>query len=207
MDEQSFDNLTRALAGTTSRRRALGWLSGLLASSVVGVVGRLEAAAACKQNSDCPKPANRCKKAVCKPDGSCGTRSVPSGTACDDGNPCTTGTTCNRDAVCAGGTKVAHCCTKPGQCPTPKNPCQRATCQNNQCGTANRTGRCDDLDSCTANDVCTLGVCGGTRIEGCTTCQRDSDCPDPANPCKKGVCSNKGICDLVDWTDGTNCDD
>ena len=83
MDDRNFDSLARALSGSSPRRQLLRWASGLLAGSVAGVVGRSAAAASCKQASDCPPPADPCKRAVCK-DGKCVNRPLPKGTPCDE---------------------------------------------------------------------------------------------------------------------------
>ena len=100
------------------------------------------------QASDCPTPVNPCKKAVCK-DRRCVNKSLPKGTACDDGDPCTTGSTCNKRARCRGGTVVPGCstCTDSdlSNCPEPTDQCQKKVCNAGVCGIAVDTGKtCDN---------------------------------------------------------------
>jgi hypothetical protein len=50
---------------------------------------------------DCPKPA-ACETAICRVDGVCGTKPMPSGQVCDDSDACSTGDQCTGSGKCKG---------------------------------------------------------------------------------------------------------
>jgi hypothetical protein len=82
---------------------------------------------------------------------------TPDGTACDDGDPCTT------DETCIGGACV------PGRtvpCPDDGNECTEDVCDSSRgaCGVP-RAGACDDGEGCTTADACAGGECTG-RVDG-----------------------------------------
>lgn len=156
MDDSRFDALTKALAADASRHRLLRGIGVAALGAVGMTRHSDEADAAkgrqcygtgssCAKGtqcctdrvcaaggatgrtsaSGCPQPANPCQTAVCV-GGQCGTSNVANGAGCDDGNACTTGTTCQNGA-CLGGSLV--------QCP-PSGACHLA----GTCGPA--IGRC-----------------------------------------------------------------
>jgi hypothetical protein len=83
--------------------------------------------------------------------GQCTFVPVATGGTCDDGDACTTATTCNASGTCAG---VANDCSD-------GNACSTDVCDpyNGACSHYNRTGICDDGDACTGADACWNGSC------------------------------------------------
>ena len=68
---------------------------------------------------------------------------------------------------------------------------------------------CDDQNPCTVNDQCFDGVCIGTPIDGCLTCDTPQECDDgdacSDNNCDQGICTSSpnydasaDCCDPVD---------
>ncbi|RME21121.1 MAG: hypothetical protein D6806_15245, partial [Deltaproteobacteria bacterium] len=109
----------------------------------------------CAENFNCAN--NDCQKA--QPGdfyGYCGGQNcstLPDGSACNDGDPCTVNDVCSAGA-CSG---------------TPKNCSDGNVCTDDACNPADGccthttdAGGCNDGDPCTVNDVCSNGVCGGT---------------------------------------------
>ena len=126
----------------------------------------------CRSASDCPTPTNPCQEATCT-NNVCGVRNRPDTTSCDDLNPCTTGSTC-LSGVCQGGAAVANCCRSASDCPTPTNPCQRATCSaSNVCGVENKPDNSTCTLGCISGGSCTAGVCTATTTST-TTCSATS---------------------------------
>jgi len=80
---------------------------------------------------------------------------VAPGTACDDGDACTT------DDICAAGA----CVGEPVVCEAPEDPCLVATCdpETGLCATdaAPDGTPCDDLNPGSRGDACRAGVCVG----------------------------------------------
>lgn len=144
---------------------------------------------------DCSRMDSACTVGVCDPDsGSCQAEPVEDGTACEGGNRCMVGSTC-QEGVCAGGEPV-DCSSLDGDCV--EGVCDPAT---GACTTtaANPGAPCDDGDLCTVNDACMFGVCVGMPNVQCG--HLDSECLvgacDPAT----------GACTTVPVIDGTPCDD
>jgi hypothetical protein len=107
-------------------------------------------AGACVQAS-APNPSNDCEE--CKPEAN-GTGWTPrQGAACDDGNACTSGDTCNK-SVCEGG--------PPATCPD-NNPCTVDACdiETGVCSNSPTPNgaTCDDGDACTLGETCQAGAC------------------------------------------------
>src|SRR5262249_10558833 len=99
---------------------------------------------------------DQCHEAgVCNPSsGVCSNPAKPNGTACDDGNACTTAETC-RAGTGTGATPVA--CSAADQCHT-AGVCAPSTgvCSN----PAKPDGAaCDDGNACTTVDTCRAGTC------------------------------------------------
>jgi hypothetical protein len=123
-----------------------------------------------------------------------GCTGLPNGTACNDGNACTTDETCQAN-VCQRKTTVT--CAAPDQCHT-EGTCNPSTgiCQY---PTKADGAACEDGDACTLADTCQAGACkGGTPV----VCAAGDQC-HAAGTCdpKTGVCSNPN------QPDGTTCDD
>ena len=96
---------------------------------------------------------------------------ITDGMACQDGNRCTTGDTCN-GGTCETGTPVV--CDDGNACTD--DSCDPA---NGACRSVNHTRACNDGDRCTTNDRCGGGACTGTAIS----------CPNDGNPCTNDVCN------------------
>jgi hypothetical protein len=106
-----------------------------------------------------------CKTGVCDEANDQCVAQINTGTACDDGNPCTTASACNASGVCVG-TSNKDCsgqndACNVGVCNTTTGNCQKQP--------ANQGMSCDDMNACTGNGTCTtsggVGVCSaGTPI-------------------------------------------
>lgn len=132
--------------------------------------------------------------------GSCTKPAKQNGVACNDGNPCSLGDVCTA-GVCTPSSQVTcsatDSCHSAGACDTKTGLCSNPARAD---GSA-----CNDGLTCTAPDVCTAGVCGGTKVKcddgiacttdscseklgGCTAdrtkcaCATSADCDDK-NPC------------------------
>jgi uncharacterized repeat protein (TIGR01451 family) len=137
--------------------------------------------------------ANSCTADSCNPAGAglcVHDRQALQGQACDDGNACLTGETCD-NGQCQGGTLV-FC--------NDGNPCTSDFCQPSVgCVSVNNEAPCDDGNACTVNDTCGGGSCQGGAPVVCTAsdqCHVAGTC-DPGS----GACSNPAA------PDGTTCDD
>ncbi len=118
-----------------------------------------------EHETDCTHAGIPCKSATCT-DG-IGCQFLPDNQlSCNDGNQCTTGDHCV-GGLCLGG-KSIDC--------DDGNPCTDDSCSpgSGSCLHLPNTAPCDDSDSCTSNDTCLGGVCGGVAI----TCPEDAVCQD-----------------------------
>jgi hypothetical protein len=163
----------------------------------------------CDSASQCPQPPDQCQQATCI-NHVCGIANKTNGTACNDGNACTTNDACT-NGVCAG-TLTAGCvqCSRNTDCSSiPVDQCHEAVCgANGACVVQNRANgtSCDDGNPCTSNDVCTAGVCAGTEITGCVSCTSPGTCPQPADQCQQPTCQNN-ICGTENKPNDSPCDD
>ena len=142
--------------------------------------------------------------------------------ACDDGNPCTSGDTCDGSGDCVGGAFVAkgqtcvgrNRCTEVGTCdgdgecdfdpqkaitcPPPGNACVTAACvpATGECVTSAASGGgCSDSNACTTGDACDdSGQCTGMP-QGC----------DDGIPCTTDTCDPQSGC--VHTPVDSACDD
>ncbi len=139
---------------------------------------------------------NDCTDDSCDPQAGGCVNVALSGIACDDGNPCLTGDTCD-DGECVG--VVAVDCDDGNTCTA--NSCNPAT----GCVTTPLSGgECNDGNACTSGDVCAAGVCGGQIV----TCNDSNPCTQdlcaPASGCLHppiqgpGVCSDNNPCTQTD---------
>ena len=187
---------------------------------------------------ECTAPGAACVAASCDPDVGCTAVFSPDGTPCDDGEPCTVKDACLLGA-CAGDEDLCDdedACTDDGcapgagcwhqgvDCAEPDETCLVAACNSvTGCGTeAVSDGlACDDGALCTADDVCTGGVCQGASADcddddACTNdgCSSDGGCtptpvicPEPLEPCTVATCDSAAGCGAGPAEDGTGCDD
>ncbi|APR84097.1 Flagellar hook-length control protein FliK [Minicystis rosea] len=158
----------------------------------------------------------------------CTTVTVPTGTPCDDGDPCTD------DGVCQGGLcqkgpdacqRLATDCTdpicEPGVGCTTQNKldgtfCGQSACSNGQCSAGhceivplNEGESCDDGLYCTVDDACVKGHClGAPRTCGTAgECSR-STCDETEHQCVVTPIRDKELCDDGDaCTAGEFCND
>ncbi|HHW96589.1 MAG TPA: hypothetical protein GX737_05080 [Oligoflexales bacterium] len=156
----------------------------------------------CRADKTCAGVSYRCEApgfcettdgATCNGDGTC---SYPpaTGTACDDGNPCTKTDQCRADKTCAGAT---YTCDSPGLCETSVG----ATCNGDgTCSYLPDTGsECDDGDPCTMAEQCRADkTCVGVTY----TC----DSPGFCETTDGATCNGDGTCSYPPAT-GTACDD
>jgi hypothetical protein len=164
MDQDRFDNLTRALARGTSRRQALKLLGGSLAGGLLSFLGVGDAAADdCKRNGKACKKNKQCCSGNCA-DGFCAPLCPP----------------CDACSTCSGGTCVSRCgpgqdCLGNGTCATP--------CTTNV-----------DCPGCTAcaPDVSGVNYCANNTPD-IVICTSDSTCPE-GQFCGQGlvlkICAN-----------------
>lgn len=151
---------------------------------------------------DCSAFTDACNVGMCndggKPQsggevGGCFAQPANQGATCSDGDVCTTNDQCN--AGTCGGTPVAECCTTVEDCGD-DNMCTDDVCMNNMCQYPDNNTPCNDGDSCTNDDACATGECGGTPV----------DCSQLTNACNVGVCSG-GECSAESTNDGGACND
>lgn len=118
----------------------------------------------------------------------------PNGTACSDGNGCTTGETCQAN-VCQPKSTVT--CAAPDQCHTAGtcNPTTGAC----QYPTKADGAACDDGNACTQADTCQAGTCQGASPVVCAA----SDQCHIAGTCDP----HTGACSNPNQVDGAACDD
>jgi hypothetical protein len=119
---------------------------------------------------------------------------APNGTACSDGDPCTTSDTCQAN-VCVGASPVVctalDSCHDAGVCDPTSGVCSNP---NKPDGTA-----CNDSSACTPSDICVSGACTGQNPVICA----------PLDSCHTaGVCDpGTGVCSNPARPDGSGCDD
>ncbi len=133
---------------------------------------------------------NSCTDDWCEPDVGCHNDPMLQGFPCDDMNSCTAGDSCT-GGLCIGGPVMD--CDDFNPCTTDIcNPIDGCINQQKDSGTS-----CDDMDQCTVNDYCDLGVCkpGPTK-----DCDDFIDCT--ADSCKPG-----GICNHAPLTGDFYCND
>ncbi len=174
----------------------------------------------CFTDSDCDDH-NPCTKDACDVvTHKCVHKSVADGTPCRDDEACTVGESC-RNGLCGvpivcddqDPCTVDWCDRTSGACRSQPivcndgDPCTSDSCSRllgGRCVFSPRTGQaCDDLDRCTAGDVCVQGTPGGPLF-----CQGTHLACGDGNPCTVDACDpNSGLCvnpPLV-CDDGNNC--
>ncbi len=144
---------------------------------------------------DCSYLDGECSTGVCDDTtDSCESEPANEDGACDDGDDCTTGETCNA-GLCDGGSP-RDCSYLDGDCTI--GVCDDAT---GSCvpEPINEGGACDDGRPCSEGETCTAGICdGGTPV----------DCSHLDSECSEGVCDeHSGVCEPMPINNGAPCDD
>lgn len=114
MDPTQFDDLTKMLASSTSRRQALKTIAATTLGGLLGLggIGTAFAKSKCKPaGTKCTHDKQCCAGLVCQ-NGTCATPCTPAGSPCSGSSPCCGSSTCcygiNGATCCAGF------CTKVG---------------------------------------------------------------------------------------------
>ena len=164
---------------------------------------------------DCPEPQGGdapCLMAACNPEtGGCSLATANEGFPCDDGDPCTVADKCVQGA-CSGGL-AANC--------NDGNPCTDDSCLPGAgCQYEFNDLPCEDGDTCTVSDKCSMGVCQGgpdgschdgnpctddscVSGQGCFFLFNDAPCDDDnictiGDHCAQGKCAAAGMADCDD---------
>jgi hypothetical protein len=215
MNPKNFDELTKELAKSTSRRHAL---KTILTASVGGVVGLGVIRSVFGSNAFCDRwchavfgesrAAGKCTSDAAHHTGLCVT--------CGDVAPADICCARNSDGFCVGGTVVATCACDSSQCQTcdtSSGTCVGCppgqTCQNGQCGCSD-PGTCGSYQfGCDGDPTCACatnseggGTCAGdATCSNATHCTTSADCP--ANSvCIVGSCCGTPVCLPLCGTEG-----
>ena len=146
----------------------------------------------------CANPPNNCYESTgtCAA-GVCSYEFKAAYAACEDGNLCTTGDTCDGSGSCVSGTAKVIDDT---------NPCTADAC-NTSTGVVTHDNlgdgsSCEDGNLCNGAETCTSGVCTQGQAKSCST--------PPAGGCYEGLGSctpSTGLCTYQPLPQGTNCSD
>jgi hypothetical protein len=170
MQDRRFDDLTRGLAASSTRRQALKALGGGAAGALLSVFG-LRSAAAKPKAPDKKKP-DCCPKAAPT---LCGRTCVDVATDPSHCGGC--GAACIPGGTCSDGACIAPPCVTSADCIQPADPCQASVCTEGVCVLADR---------CPPESTCAGGVC--TCPAGTTYCAAQNVCVadclpfEPLNP-------------------------
>ena len=142
----------------------------------------------------CSSPGAECttaEGATCADGKTCKYPTAKDGSACEDEDACTNGSTC-KEGKCQKGETPRDC--------DDKNPCTDDSCDSKiGCKNSNNTATCDDKNPCTLTDVCKNGSCQSTGLKDCTT-ENDT--------CNTGVCDpESGNCKKQPMGEGLACND
>src|SRR5215467_9610468 len=214
MNPTKFDELTKELAKSTSRRQALRTI---VTASIGGVVGLGAIRSVFGSNAFCDRwchavfgqtmAAGKCTSDAAHGTGLCVTcGSVAPADIC-----------CARDSngFCIGGTVVATCGCDSSQCQTCDSTTGTcvgcppgSTCQNGQCSCSN-PGVCGTYQfGCDGNQNCACGTTaegGSACVAGAfcadlTDCTTSADC-DANSICLVGSCCGRPVCNPLCGTD------
>ena len=147
----------------------------------------------------CEAP-NACTSSTCEAaTGRCVEEALPTGAACEDGDPNTSSDSCG------GGTCVGevHCSGTPCKATSPQ--CYVPACTvTGTCTQAMRADGtpCSDGNADTVDDRCRSGVCKGRSLCDSVVCDSPGACKEPA-ACDPAT----GRCSRASTPDGTLCDD
>ena len=157
---------------------------------------------ACKQSPVVCNDNNSCTADACNPaTGACVFTSL-GGSACDDGNVCTTGDVCDFN-LCKGPTPTdcddGNVCTLDSCVPTVSDGCVHKKASETPCS---------DASVCTVGDMCSDGTCLAGEV---TLCSDDNACTDDACSATSGCtflandqtpCSDGDLCTTDTCKDG-----
>jgi hypothetical protein len=194
MDGRRFDELTRRIAGTASRRNFVrGLIGGAAAMLGVSTAG----AAQIKRT-----PGQICRKTEeCVAGTVCGQADATGRKVCT----CVSGKACGKTCI-----PSTACCTSK-DCPDDGKPCTGRVCVNGACGFKNEPAgsACDDGDPCTVSScqngacqstpivcadclVCSGGACVADAAQNGTTCDDGNACTT-GDACMDGVCAGTAV--------------
>ncbi len=143
-----------------------------------------------------------CKPNVCDPQsGECKPSPLPIGTACEDGDPCTTGELCNQFNECVGNPDFTACpCADDAACEgfDDGDKCNGVyACQGAPSGVCVMqppvAGTCPVNPDVCLNNVCNpaTGQCEPEPVPNGLTCNDNNKCTS-ASSCQDGVCEGQG---------------
>lgn len=181
MDGHRFDDLARALASQTSRRRFLG---GIVATVLgISTIERADAAAGRGPGRSCRNDGNCVAGAHCLTDSR--RRKV---CLCEEGlqacgNVCIPISSCCRDANCRAF----------------ESACARGVCVGGECQTRSRRNGTRCAGGICCNGGC-VPCCNG--VGNCLECQTSSECPGQDSDCRTRTCV-RGVCGFAVAPAGT----
>ena len=173
MKPTTFDDLTKALATSTSRRQALKTIAATTVGGILGLsgIGNVFAIPKChRAGLGCDTNSNCCSGLYCAPNGKCTT--CPALPTCNSGCPCPSGQTCQNGSCVATCEGLQQPCTSPSQCcDTGQNTttCEvnnsgLTVCCNTPGGSCSSDSDCCGLTSCGSNGTC---QCNPSSISFC----------------------------------------
>ncbi len=169
MDPSKFDDLTKAMATSTSRRKALKTIAATTLGGILGLggIGTVFAKPTCKPNGHGCGTNKQCCSEYCD--------QTTSTCACQPGT-CNSFCTCPSGQVCSGG----QCVCPPGTTQLCNGTCAKANCEFTGCS----NGCTCVQDAAVGNFYCAQGA----ATQGCSS---DCDCPSGQ------MCINGGVCVAV----------
>lgn len=144
---------------------------------------------------------NACMEAVCDPGTGCGESPKASGTACDDGNLCTEGDTCDAGACLAGA--VVCACEVDADCPDDGDLCNGTpVCVANECVIDAVT-----VVACDPSTDCQVTICVSATGQCATSLKGPEVSCDDAGPCMAPGLCGQGVCQAEPMlcADGNPC--
>src|SRR5436189_251518 len=162
MEPTKFDNLTKALATSTSRRQALKTIAATTLGGILGLsgLGTAFGATTCHRNGLGCDTNSQCCSNYCANGEKC---TCPPAPACNSYCPCPSGETCVSGACTCGSA---------GDCPNGQN-CCNGVCVNEQTD-VNNCGSCGHV--CASGQVCQNGTCVTPCTANGGTCSASSNC-------------------------------
>jgi hypothetical protein len=203
--DSGFDELSRELAETTSRRAALRLLAAGTAGGLLSLVGMRGAGARdCEGIGDRCRRNNQCCSGACRNGRCC----RPDGGRCRRNNQCCSGTctngTCGAptgcapgETLCAPGTDCESCCPESTFCCSDVDPFGNCT---RQCCPAARPACCTSptdrvfVVCCATDEVCS--PCANGAVTCCPAGETCVECPGGTLRC----CPPNQTCDFVGGT-------
>ncbi len=197
MDSSRFDELTKALVTSTSRRQALKTIAATTLGGILGLsgLGTAFGATTCHRNGLGCDTNSQCCSGYCANGEKC---TCPPAPACNSYCPCPSGQTCCNGTCINSQTDVNNCgaCGHVCSFPDASAACSGGTCVLVACNAG--FGNCDGnaANGCETNlqtDAQNCGQCGHicasgeTCVSGACTCGSAGDCPNGQNCCN-GVC-------------------